>query len=696
MGTKTGAATRPKRSNPESSETDPRFASSAWDPRFSRVPKRAKRAIDDERFSQKLKASAGFRGSRAPVDRFGRRKVGRGRLDRSLRELAEGSDEEDGEDGEVGEGIEVGGLRVGGNSNESESESESEDDEEFVGTEGDEELEEIPRGQATRRVAVVGLDWSTTRAVDIYASLSCFCPPGKRIEYVEVHPSKFGLQRLAVEAKFGPQVTGRAELRVVEEARERNLIGEGEKEGEREVGSEGREGSDDEDAETRAWRSQEALRKYEEERLRYYYGVVQFEDVKSADAVYEQCDGVEYSQSGRAFDLRFIPEGMVIETKPRDRADCIPDRYKPPSVVPSTLNNSNVKMSWDADDPDRVILKKKTMGKHDLDEENLKAYLAGSSDEEVKPSQAEVEKKKNLLLGELEQEENEDGGMDMEVTFDPGMLEKGEEIVKRKHERDQRENESEWEARLRRQEERKAEKRRKWREMAAAKAGEKARGEGSEEEMEAAENPTFDDDPFFSVDRNIDEAESEDDQGAAQSRKGRKKNINSEKARKGAQMGQKSRDVERQASEVEDQGKVGVSGSGAGSIRDQLAEADSYSDEDRGKRKGGRGRKSKAGKSKREAVSAMDTKDSRFQGLFQSHLYAMDPTHPKFRGDDTSKAILQEQASRSQEIGKAAAANKQRTAQKGVDSHTGNASEAMQLVERLRAKLAAKRRAKRR
>ena len=54
------------------------------------------------------------------------------------------------------------------------------------------------------------------------------------------------------------------------------------------------------------------LRKYEEERLKCYYGVVQFEDVKASDDVYKQCEGVDYAQSGRSFDLRRIVDEMAI------------------------------------------------------------------------------------------------------------------------------------------------------------------------------------------------------------------------------------------------------------------------------------------------------------------------------------------------------------------------------------------------
>lgn len=686
--------------------TDPRFAKAAWDPRFSRVPKRAKKAITDDRFQQRLKSNPAFRTTLAPVDRFGRPKRRAPALNRSLREIAvdsgeESAEEDSGEDIEINEDDIGAALRTDGESSE-----ESEIDDEFLeGREEDEdEDEDIPRGKATRRLAVLGLDWSTTRAVDIYASLNSFCPAGKTIEFVEVHPSKFGLERLAVEAKFGPQVVAKADLEVVEEAKKKNLIQEKKEEGsgtpDNVAADDTGDGdgnsdsdsdavnSDEGDVELQKWKSQKALRQYEEERLKYYYGVVQFEDVKSADAVYEQCDGVEYSQSGQAFDLRFIPDDMTIETTPRDRADKLPDRYKPPDVTLSSLNNSNVKLTWDADDPDRVILKKRVVSKHEEDEENLKAYLAGSSDEEDKSPVTDVEKKRNMLLGAVEEDQAQDEEMEMEISFEPGMLERGEEIVKRKQERDEHKDESAWEARLRRQEERKAEKRKKRREPLASKApnGDANSHDGVED---VNDDLAFESDPFFSVDRDFDEAAPGADMPLRKNEKVKKKR---EKTRTLTEAPEKARAREEEERKLETLMRNGHGGTELLATQEKVAMADSESDDERDmRRKKSRGKR-RHQREKSKGMSMLDTNDPRFQQLFDSHLYAVDPTHPKFRGDETSKSILRGQATRAGGRNDDMEQNARKTSS-GIEGG-GKKSEAMELVARIKAKAAAKRKRK--
>lgn len=649
MGTTEPSKKRKRKDDDEeprsSAINDDRFAAAEWDPRFGRVPKVKKKGVVDERFQEALKNNPGFRQSQTATDRFGRPKKVQS-LNRTLKEIAKGDDDDSESDSD--DEIQVASEPIAQGAH---VQYESSDDDDSSAEEmDDEEVEDIPRGKATRRLAVMGLDWSNTRAVDIFASLQSFVPTGKQIANVAVHPSKFGLERLAKEAVMGPLVMSKDDLQVVENAK-KNMAAAKEDEKD-DDGSDSSDSSDDsaseysgdDEKESRKWKEQLALRKYEEDRMKYFYAVVEFEDVKSADSVYEQCDGVEYAQSGRAFDLRFIPEDMVIETTPREKADRIPEGYAPPNVAPSTLNNSTVKLSWDADAPDRMILKKKAFGRHKLDEENLKAYLAGSSEDEGKPSADDLDKKRRMLLGGDDNgEEVEDDDMNMEITFEPGMLEKGEEIVKRKLEKEEQKDETAWEARMRRRAERKAEKRRA-RKDALAEEKEAADSAEDEEDGEGRgfENPAMASDSFFMA--------GDDGEQTTKAKKSKRDKKNKKPDIDVDEDEEKRKRAELELLVMDDAPKVRE---GETSMREMLAAVESDDDDDRARR-----RKEKRTRGKRRSQkargengtvakpSAVDTEDTRFQGLFESHLYALDPTHPKFKDNETTQKILQEKKRR--------------------------------------------------
>jgi hypothetical protein len=68
-----------------------------------------------------------------------------------------------------------------------------------------EESEEIPTGESSRRLAILHCDWDHIKAEDLVVVLQSFCPSGGSVQRVTVYPSDFGLERMEEEAKFGPQ-----------------------------------------------------------------------------------------------------------------------------------------------------------------------------------------------------------------------------------------------------------------------------------------------------------------------------------------------------------------------------------------------------------------------------------------------------------------------------------------------------------
>lgn len=68
--------------------------------------------------------------------------------------------------------------------------------------------EQIPESDETRRIAVVDLDWSRIRAVDLFAVLSSFLPTGGKLERLTVYLSDYGKERIEAENREGPTVRG--------------------------------------------------------------------------------------------------------------------------------------------------------------------------------------------------------------------------------------------------------------------------------------------------------------------------------------------------------------------------------------------------------------------------------------------------------------------------------------------------------
>ncbi|KAI7108807.1 hypothetical protein KC352_g36549, partial [Hortaea werneckii] len=213
---------------------DPRFAALASDPRYRLPGKKESRTAVDPRFGR-LFTDQEFR-KKASVDRYGRKikpEAGKKELEKlyrldkddskpksqgdkkagkAEREVV-GSDEESEEEGsedaeeervERKDPAREGGFSASESEEESSSEEESDEEADLAeDTAGQEQTEDIPLGEVTRRIAAVNMDWDNIRASDILAVAQSFLPGSGRVEKVTVFPSEFGRERLEKEELEG-------------------------------------------------------------------------------------------------------------------------------------------------------------------------------------------------------------------------------------------------------------------------------------------------------------------------------------------------------------------------------------------------------------------------------------------------------------------------------------------------------------
>ncbi|XP_042060279.1 pre-rRNA-processing protein esf1-like [Salvia splendens] len=571
---------------------DERFASAQSDPRFMEAPKRHSKVTIDSRF-QRIFTDRNFISSRAPVDKRGKPKPNNSSSSSSLAhyyrlhqedvpesdaqiakpaqsktdiekmrnldedELDDEEDEDD-DDGDDGQSVDE---------SSSTSTTDSGDDN-YVDQEDEEDSlmpqEDVPEiDKETRRLAVVNLDWSQVRAVDLYVLLTSFLPKGGQILSVSVYPSEFGIKRMEEEAVSGPV----------------GLFDDEDKHDDMD------DMDDDDDDEI----DQSKLRAYEISRLRYYYAVVECDSVATADYLYKTCDGVEFERSANKLDLRFIPDSMEFKHKARDVATEAPADYEGLDFQTRALQHSNIHLTWDEDEPQRAKTLKRKLNDEQIAELELKEYLASDeseSDEDKNEDEVEGESEKKCnkrdkyraLIqagdGSDEDEEDDDGRQDMEVTFSSGL----EEISKRISEKKTKKAETVWEAYLRKRKEKKN----------ASKKGSKyvSDDESSDADEEAAEEA----DDFFVED----DAPAEENKGSCGTRK---------------------RANENEAS---------------------IAELELLTADDTNLKGYNIKPKKRKGKKGKEVVDegkipTVDNQDPRFAALFTSPLYAPDPTDPQYK-----------------------------------------------------------------
>ncbi|AQZ14915.1 ESF1 (YDR365C) [Zygosaccharomyces parabailii] len=424
--------------------TDPRFAGIQDDPKFRNIKRKGLKVKLDDRFSKK---DLEFR-RKAKVDKYGRRLAGESKdlkdFDKYFeREEKEDDDKDDHENENENEERKGKKERSGSSSSSSSSSSSAQKDpklldrargnvavfsEEFtsseseVSDESEEESEEEAleaagqdkpeAGEPSKTLAVVNLDWDHVRASDLMITFSSFLPSGGKIEKICIYPSEFGKERMQREQVEGPP----REL-----FRKKTKASKYDEDSDSDVNIHDlyEEGDADKEVDSKA------LRRYQLERLRYFYAIVYCNSVGAAEDIYSNCDGTEYESTANIFDLRYVPDSMSFDDKPHDECNELPKNYKPMQFSTDALQHSNVKLTWDETPVDRIEVSKRAFTQKELDDMDFKAYLASDSDESEEANNEEVRSKLKSLVGmpfdDSKTTAKGEEEPDMEITFTPGL-----------------------------------------------------------------------------------------------------------------------------------------------------------------------------------------------------------------------------------------------------------------------------------
>lgn len=437
----------------EGIEDDPRFSHIASDPKFKPMPKSKKKVKIDSRF-QSLFTSQHFT-IRTDMDKRGKpvrdsKKKSKHTMERfyamSESDTDESDKDENEEENEIGLEVKVKDrvkvkkvkpLDEDDNKDESADGEEEEDDDEDGESEEEEdeeseEEEDLPEysakydieetevdhkwnelqndatevSESSRRLAVCNMDWDFVKAQDLFVLFKSFVPEGGSLNSVAIYTSEFGKERMAEEAMLGPKEM-------------RNNLQNGKNDNEEDKKK--KKGKKiDEKKEKRMNKEsnevhREKLREYQLNRLKYYYAVVDCDSVRTADAVYTECDSREYQLSSIILDLRYIPDDMTFEDEPREiftESQTTVD-YQPSTFQSSALSQAKVEVTWDETDFDRLSRRVSALQSKELEsivEENKYSDIIAPPESDSEDETDQPEWLKNVLA----QEDDSDGDDDEE------------------------------------------------------------------------------------------------------------------------------------------------------------------------------------------------------------------------------------------------------------------------------------------
>lgn len=284
-------------------------------------------------------------------------------------------------------------------------------EEEYPLNSDDLEDEVIPYvdGEESTSLAIVNMDWDHIKAADLYVVLHSFLPATGKLEHVRVFMSEFGRERLAQEAVKGPGLDAYVDKereKIFAEYRRNMDSGAVEFKNTKQVpvtklSSEYYDIKDyfDANADEAEAAAENAIRRYELDRMRYAFAIAKFNSIQTASNIYSQLNGVLFERSSCTLDLRvvmledeaqFLKGDKLIPVAEggwlMDACFSFPQLYAAKDDFETkALQKTKPELTWDQTDPDRLKITTRKLSKeeaHDWANDPANQFIAMSDEDE--------------------------------------------------------------------------------------------------------------------------------------------------------------------------------------------------------------------------------------------------------------------------------------------------------------------------
>ena len=141
------------------------------------------------------------------------------------------------------------------------------------------------------------MDWDSLNAVDILALFTSLCKGDMFVHKVEIYPSLFGIEQMKKDSLYGPP------KEILDAEPSKNF-----------KKSKGRiedddDFMDDDEKQAKGFNSSQ-LRKYELQKMKYFYAVIYCSSKKTAQKIYNEYNGFEFELSNLKLNLSFIDDEL--------------------------------------------------------------------------------------------------------------------------------------------------------------------------------------------------------------------------------------------------------------------------------------------------------------------------------------------------------------------------------------------------